>query len=174
MTIAALLEAVAARDPTAFSTLVDQFDKDLVRLAFVVCGDRGTAEDAAQATWERLWREPPRLRAPGHLKSWLPTVAANEARAVTRRGRRGREIETQLASAPRTAPVDVRDTIMNLDRAMVRLTDADREVLGRRSVLDLSAADIATLLGPTEVGARVRLHRAILKLRLELADDRDA
>jgi DNA-directed RNA polymerase specialized sigma24 family protein len=30
--------------------------------AYIVTGSREAAEDAAQAAWERLWRNPPRLR----------------------------------------------------------------------------------------------------------------
>lgn len=171
MTIASLLQAVSARDATAFATLVDEFDDDLIRLAFVVSRDVGTAEDAAQATWERLWRKPPDLRSPEALRSWLLTVVANEARGVARRRRRGQAIESRALTAHPIHGGDLADEILDLDRAIARLSDAEREVLGLRFVLDLSSADIAIHLGLSASGARVRLHRAIHKLRREMTDE---
>ncbi len=77
---ATLLAAVRERDQGAFAQLVAARDHDLLRLAFVITGNRHAAEDAVQATWERLWRKPPELRAPEKLRSWLLRVCANEAR----------------------------------------------------------------------------------------------
>ena len=171
MTIGSLLEAVGARDATAFTTLVDEFDDDLVRLAFVISRDVGTAEDAAQATWERLWRKPPSLRSPDALRSWLLTVAANEARAVGRRRRRGQAIESGAPTGHAIRAEDASDEILDLDRALGRLSEAEREVLGLKFALDLSSVDIATHLGLSASGARVRVHRAIQKLRRELIDE---
>lgn len=170
-TIGTLLDAVTSRDAEAFATLVERFDDDLVRLAFVISSDLATAEDAAQATWERLWRRPPRLQSPDKLRSWLLTVAANEARTSLRRRRRRQEIEAVVRRSAEGRTTDRRDAMLDVEKAVSRLSRQEREIVGLRFALDLPAAAIAAHLGLTESGARVRLHRAIQKLRKDLADE---
>jgi len=49
--IATTVERAIAGDEIAFARLVGAYHLDLVRVAFVICGDEGLAEDAAQAAW---------------------------------------------------------------------------------------------------------------------------
>ena len=167
--ISGLLDRIRARDESALTALVETFDRDLIRLAFMVCGDRQTAEDATQTTWERLWRNPPKLRAPDQLKSWLLTVAANEARQVARRQRRGVDVSRPGVVQSTTPPTDDVEHL-DLANALARLSAEQRELLGLRFVLEQSSATIAAHLGITPEGARSRVHRALNQLRSEMND----
>ena len=62
-----LLAAIRAGDRGAFTQVVAAHDTDLLRFAFVVCGDPDVASDAVQAAWQRLWQQPPELRDPARL-----------------------------------------------------------------------------------------------------------
>lgn len=73
------VERAIAGDEVAFARIVGAYHLDLVRVAFVVCGDEGLAEDAAQASWWIAWRKLGSLRDPDRLKPWLVAIAANEA-----------------------------------------------------------------------------------------------
>jgi RNA polymerase sigma-70 factor (ECF subfamily) len=169
MAVAALLDRVRARDQKALSALVEAFDHDLMRVAFLVGGDRQTAEDATQITWERFWKNPPTLRAPDQLKSWLLSVAANEARQAGRRHRRGIELSRPVSTETIAPPTDD-DARLDLANALARLTAPQREILGLRFVLEQSSSTIAAHLGITPEGARSRVHRALNQLRSEMGD----
>ena len=43
-------------EPEAFTALVDTHHAELVRVAYVVCGDVETARDAAQSAWIKAWQ----------------------------------------------------------------------------------------------------------------------
>jgi RNA polymerase sigma-70 factor (ECF subfamily) len=161
-----LLARVAAGDRGAFTQLVEEHDADMSRLCFVICGDAELARDATQNAWHRLWRRPPRLREESKLRSWLLSVAANEARQMIRRRRRGSELEARSASGSPEPP----DPVARLDLAasLARLTSDERELLALRYLLGLSSAEIAEHLRLTPEGARSRLHRLIGRLRLEM------
>ena len=166
---ATLLAAVRERDEAAFTQLVSSLDHELLRLAYVIAGDRQAAEDAAQATWERLWRHPPQLREPAKLHSWLLSVCANEARQAGRRTRRGAMLEAQAVdSAP---SVDLTADLADLRIALGRLSMSDRELLALRFAVDLPSAEIGEHLRLSPEGARTRLHRLLQHLRRELNHD---
>ena len=86
--IATTVERAIAGDEVAFARIVAAYHLDLVRVAFVICGDEGLAEDAAQAAWWIAWRKLPSLRDPERLRPWLVAVAANEARKLVKREHR--------------------------------------------------------------------------------------
>lgn len=165
-----LLEGVAARDTAAFTRLVTSFDRDLFRVAFMVAHDLEAARDAVQTTWQRVWSNPPALRDPGSLRSWLLSVAANEARQATRRAGRARARE-QRADTPAPAR-DPASGIGSLDlrAALVTLSPADRELLALRYVLDMTSGEIGGQLGLSPEGVRSRLHRLLHRLREVLSN----
>ncbi|HEX2141537.1 MAG TPA: sigma-70 family RNA polymerase sigma factor [Candidatus Limnocylindria bacterium] len=160
------LAAIARRDPEAFTALVAEHDRALVRLCYVITGDREQARDAAQSTWQRLWRDPPRMRDASKLRSWLLRVAANEARQVARRRRRGLELERENAADSPQRPDH--DELLDLAATLGRLGHQDRELLALRYVLELPSPQIAEHLGISAEGVRSRLHRLLGRLRQEM------
>jgi RNA polymerase sigma-70 factor (ECF subfamily) len=162
-----MIAAIRDKDPIAFTQLVAELDRDLTKLAYIITGSRELAEDAAQATWERLWRQPPELRDATKLRPWLRTVCANGARQAARRHRR----QTQLQTDPNSRGSDVEDLasdLADLKLALARLPAPDRELLALRFALDLPSHQIAEQLGLSAEGARTRLHRILKRLREEL------
>lgn len=165
--ISGLLDGVKAGDQDAFVHLVEALDHDLVRLAFVVSGDVEVAKDAAQITWERLWQNPPALRAPDRLKSWLLTVAANEARQMARRRRRGTVLELRETVPGSADPAD-QFHLVDLRRALGNLSAQERELVGLRFVLEMSSPEMGEHLGLSPEAVRTRLHRLLGRLREDL------
>jgi DNA-directed RNA polymerase specialized sigma24 family protein len=100
--IASTVERAIAGDELAFARIVGAYNLALVRVAFVICGDEGLAEDAAQAAWWIAWRKLHSLRDPDRLKPWLVAVAANEARKLARREHRHGVVELKVAVDPAT------------------------------------------------------------------------
>ena len=101
--IAPTVERAIAGDELAFARIVGAYHLDLVRVAFVITGDEGLAEDAAQAAWWIAWRKLPSLRDHDRIKPWLVAVAANEARKLIRREHRHGD-----RGARRSSPIPLR------------------------------------------------------------------
>lgn len=162
-----ILASLERGDHAAFTRLVEEHDTDMIRLCFVICGDVELARDATQNAWHRLWRDPPHLRDETRLRSWLLSVAANEARQLARRRRR-RAILEREAAARVTKEVEVGIDIVDLDRALAGLSPDERELLGLRYLIGLTSSEIGQHLGLTAEGVRTRLHRLLTRLRTEL------
>lgn len=84
---AALLEQAVAGDEAAFARIVATHHDAMSRVAFMVAGDLDLADEATAAPWALAWRKVGSVRAPDRLRSWLVSVAANEARDIVRRRR---------------------------------------------------------------------------------------
>ncbi|MAF47776.1 MAG: RNA polymerase sigma-70 factor [Rhodospirillaceae bacterium] len=76
-TDAALLRRIKAGDAAATALLVDQYLDRIVSYAFRMLSDRAEAEDVAQDTFIRLWRNLDKWRAEAPLIHWLHRVAYN-------------------------------------------------------------------------------------------------
>ena len=131
--IASTVERAIAGDELAFARLVGAYHLDLVRVAYVVCGDEGLAEDAAQAAWWIAWRKLPSLRDHDRPKPWLVAVAANEARKLAKRERRHPVVELKIESdpSPGADPAGAIDHV-DLANALGHLKPEDRALVALR------------------------------------------
>jgi len=169
---AALLREFAEhRSETAFAALVRGHLDLVYSVALRRCGG-GTAlaEEVCQLVFIDLARKaatlPARLSVAGWLHQHACFVAAKQLRAESRRHRR-EEIAMQLRTLAdetdwsRLAPV--------LDDALLDLAAADRDPLVQRYFGQRSFAEIGLGLGLGENAARMRVDRALDKLRARLA-----
>jgi DNA-directed RNA polymerase specialized sigma24 family protein len=115
--IASAVERAIAGDELAFARIVGAYHLDLVRVAYVICGDEDLAEDGAQAAWWIAWRKLASLRDPERLKPWLVAVAANEARKLVGREHRHGIVELKVAADPSPRPIPASITDWRTPRA---------------------------------------------------------
>ena len=166
-----ILARAAAGDEVAFASLVADHHADMRRVAYVVCHDVEMAEDACQQAWQISVRRLGHVREPAKVRSWLVSVAANEARKLARRQRRRTVIETRVRGIAETR-LEVSDAIDQVDlaRALSRLSPDDRMLIALRYYADLDSTQIAGIRGGSASGTRARLARLLARLRKELQD----
>jgi len=165
-----IVERAVAGDEIAFARIVADHHDDMARMAYFVCGDLDIAEEAEQSAWAVAYRRLKDLREPDRLRPWLMSIAANEARQLIRsRGRRRvRELSLGDQARPR-ATDDV--ALIDLANAIGRLDARDRAIVGLRFVGGFESAEIGRAMGMSASAVRVRLHRALERLRRDLGDD---
>lgn len=169
--MAATLHQAVAGDEAAFARIVAAYHGDMVRVAYGICGERESANDAVQAAWLIAWRKLRAVREPDHVRSWLVAVAANEARHLARR-RRGGVVEIAV-DPPAERSADPAEDISRVDlaNALRRLSPDERTLIALRYGADLDSSHIAPLLHVSPSGVRARLMRTMRHLRKELGDD---
>lgn len=147
-------------------------------LGFLVyrTGDRGLSEDLLADTFERVLRSRSKFDSRrGSGKSWLYSIALNllrdhqrraavESRALEGEWRGG---EDDAALDPGIGLVEQRDL---LTRSLAKLSPEEREALALRFGGDLTAPEIAELLGEKLTTVEGRVYRALRKLRDELPE----
>lgn len=166
---ASLVQRAAHGDEVAFARLVDTYHADLVRVAYITCGDAEVAKDAVQAAWMIAWKKLKGLREPDSVKGWLVAVAANEARHLARRQHRRALVQLKVAGADPQArdPAGVIDRV-DLLNALGRLNPDDRMLLALRYVAGFDSVELASSLGMSPSGTRARMGRLLERLRRDL------
>jgi RNA polymerase sigma-70 factor (ECF subfamily) len=135
--------------------------------------DRAQAEDVAQETLLRAWRNAEVLQeSRGSVRSWLFTVARNIVIDDWRSKKVRREILTDdVGDHPSTG--DRTDELLLswvVAEALTRLSPDHRTVLRECYYRGRSVAEAARLLGIPEGTVKSRTHYALRSLRLALAE----
>jgi RNA polymerase sigma-70 factor, ECF subfamily len=139
-----------------------------LREAQSVLGASGGAEDAAQEAAVRAWRRRDSCLTPERPQPWVATIARNEALRIA-----ARPLTVPLEAAGEPAEDSHEDDVLShadMDRALARLSGVDREVIRGRYWDDLDYRQLGRLLHIPEGTARVRLHRALARLREALVE----
>ena len=165
-----IVERAIAGDEVAFARIVAAHHDDMARIAYFVTGDLDVAEEAEQSAWAVAYRRLADLRDPDHLRPWLMSIAANEARQIAR-SRRRRTVREIVVDDPARPPDIDHAAMIDLADAVRRLDPKDRAIVGLRFIGGFESAEIGRARGMTAVGVRVRLHRLLGRLRKDLGDE---
>ena len=169
-----LLVRIADGDPAAVRALVARKLPRIHGLAQRMLGDSAEAEDVAQETFLRVWRQAPKWR-PGQARfdTWMHRVALN---LCYDRLRRRREIVTddppQVADegpAPDRG-LAAQDTGRRVAQALAKLPDRQREAVVLCHYQELGNIEAATVMGVTVEALESLLSRGRRALRAALAD----
>lgn len=168
-----LVERARRGDQAAFSELVRIHQPEVYTLAVRLTGDPVLAADITQEALVRAWRSIGRFRGEAAFGTWLYRITANAA--WTWKGRAARHAGVDLeAVGPRLrsdrrhdpeAAGERAELRARLDRALDRLPKAQRSIVILKDVYGWSHQEIAAALSISVTAAKVRLHRAHLKLR---------
>ncbi len=179
-TDAQLLTLSRERDGDAFAQLVDRHKDQVVNYLTRLTGCRDRAEDVAQETFLRFYKQLYRYREEGTLSAYLFRIATNLVRSEERRKRRWQmlrpifEASGLVAGGQAPSPSPQRDALASeehhqVTRALASLDVIYRAPLVLREIESLSYLEIAAALGCSEGTVKSRLHRGRQLLKQKLA-----
>jgi RNA polymerase sigma-70 factor, ECF subfamily len=173
-----LIARARAGDHDAYRKLVLEHANVAFRAAYAITGSAADAEDAAQEGFVKAYQALGRFRIGAPFRPWLLKIVANEARSRRRASRRRERLAERLASMPEPVSTVENDVIASeelrsLVAAVERLKPNDRLAIVARIVLGLSEKETASVLGVHRATAKMRVSRALRRLRLSL-DEQEA
>lgn len=166
-----LLREFAERNSeAAFRTLVERHAGMVHGTAVRLVRDAAVAEEIAQAVFILLARKAPNLSSVTVIAGWLHQttryVALESLRAERRRQQHHQEFAAMNDSADSAAVWN--QITPHLDEALHGLGGHDRNALVLRFLEGRSFAEVGTALGTSEAAAKMRVSRALDKLRQAL------
>ncbi|WP_173096931.1 SigE family RNA polymerase sigma factor [Actinomadura verrucosospora] len=136
----------------------------LMRLALVMVGDRGTAEDVVQDAFAGLYKRWPRLRDRDKALTYVRSAVLNGSRTALRRRRRPLRAVHAPAVWSAEAAAMVGEERREVMDALHRLPGRQREALVLRFFADLSVEEIAAAMGVSTGTVKSTTSRALAAL----------
>lgn len=168
-----LMTAYLDGDQHAFRCLFNRYAPQLHRAALRRGLSADDAADVVQQAFVHLHQGRRDFKPDSALRPWLYTIAFNIMRDYGRRRFSQRRLRERLAREPSVEatkePTSVCSQPTVMQKALNRLSNAQREVLVLHYFEELSFKEIAGILGGKEGAVRGRAHRAYEKLRAILA-----
>lgn len=185
-----LVEQAQRGDREAFEQLVYRHDRDILRLAFHMLGNREEAQEVFQETFLKAYRSLARFRSESSFYTWIYRIATNVALDRLRKRQNLREeisCEADTESNPdRPALKDTleeksyqsnperrlygREIGQKIHQALQTLSEKERLVFELRHYQGLRLRMIGDIMGSTEETAKNYLFRATQKLRAYLVN----
>lgn len=144
--------------------------KKIYRFIYYMVYDVKLTEDLTQDTFFRVWKSLSRYEEEkGTFTSFLFTVARNLVIDYSRRKKESRldpEIAESIASGE-----DIEEQVIRRERqeqvqyTLAKLDSLDRQIVMLRFFEELPTREIARIVDKKDGAVRVRLHRALAKLR---------
>lgn len=168
-----LLRDYCRGSETAFAELVRRHLNAVYSTALRRVGHPETARDVCQRVFTLLSRKASSLPRSGSLLGWLHRAAVHVSSDILRSERRRQSREQEACYLNSMSPDPGSDDVWHqvapqLDTALLDLPEVDRQALLLRFFERLPLAEVGRRLGTSEAAAKMRVGRAVTKLRERL------
>ena len=163
---------VGARRTADFDDWVAARGPALLRLAYVLTGNRADAEDAVQDALSRALPRWEHIRSTGDPDAYVRRMVVNAHTSWWRKFRRRESPVAEVFTAG-TAPPPAHEERDRVWAACLALPEDQRVAVVLRYYERLEYAEIAALTGVAEGSVRSRVSRGLATLRVTLGEDQD-
>jgi len=165
----ACIQKSLADDTEAFAAFVKQHQKMIHALAFRMTGSLHDAEDLAQETFIRAYRQLASFRGDSKFSTWLCQIAVNLSLNWRKRENRRGEIHSKWAEnavAENSVPEEFPDALSRrIQAALDRLPPKQRAAIVLTVYENCSHAEVAKLMQCAEATISWRVFAARQKLK---------
>lgn len=145
-----------------FEAIYQSYWDRIYRLCMGYVNDSEWAQDIAQETFITVWQKLPQFRHESSISTWIFRIASNQCL---------RQIEKQQRMPKGQLPAEMEDKlepnsddrISFLYRSISALNETDRIIISLE-LEGVKQAEIAEIIGISEINVRVRIHRIKDKL----------
>ncbi len=170
MTDETIMEAVKRGDLQQATLLFERFNKRIFNFLARMTMDRALAEDLTQNVFLRVIKYRTSYREGYKFHYWIYQIARNvfsyHYQANKNRFSDFVDVEKlrdQMAEQDEWPEQDEKERILH--RSLARLTEEQRELLVLTRFQQLKYEEVAAIMDTTVANIKVKVHRAILKLR---------
>jgi RNA polymerase sigma factor (sigma-70 family) len=170
MTDEMIMEAVKNGDLQQASVLFDRYNKRIFNFLARMTMDRQQAEDLAQNVFLRIIRYRTSYREGQKFQSWIYQIARNvfsDHYQAHKNKFAGfvdvEQIRDAMSDTNETDDQDEKERL--LQRSMAMLSEEQRELLVLTRFQHMKYEEVAAIMDTTVANIKVKVHRAIAKLR---------
>lgn len=165
-----LIYEILAGDAEAYAIVVKRYQKPIFNLMLRMTSSDEDARDLTQETFVRAYEKLEQYKASSPFFPWLYTIGMNLARDFQRRAKVSRNALETLSGQPDPPSNPAEGLHENVEAERVyqllqTLPPDYREALVLRFQEGLSVGELASALGVSVSGAKMRVHRGLTRLR---------
>jgi len=150
-------------DTQALTMIYERYKQGLYSFCYRLLGDGNSAEDVVHETFSKVLLEKGKLQNPASLKSWMFTIARNEAFAVINRTKKLRPITDDDDIFSQDSPLAIiegNEQTKLLESLLNQLLPQYKEVLLLREFESMNYEEIAAITGTTISSVKSKLFKA--------------
>lgn len=140
-----------------FTAIYKQYWDRVFRLCMGFVNDYDLAQDMAQETFISVWKNLPKYRAEADIGTWIYRIATNNCLRQIEKQKRVQVTDLPF-HLPETKQTGIEPQIALLYTFIAQLPEVDRIIISLE-LEDMPQADIAKIVGLSEVNIRVKIHR---------------
>jgi len=160
-----LVNAVLDGSKEAFAILVKRYERPVRAVALAVVGDHHLATDVSQDAFVKAYEALAGLRKPGAFGPWLMKITRRCALDFARRNPKETQFELNVTAAIENPNDQLDEEKQALLAAVVKLPEAERQVVMLRYFAGHSVKDVADIVGRGVGTVTKQLSRAHKRLR---------
>lgn len=170
MTDEMVMEAVKSGDLQQASLLFERYNRRIYNFLARMTMDQQLAEDLCQNVFLRMIKYRSSYREGSRFQSWIYQIARNvfsdHYQSVKNKYSAFVDVEKisdHMADNEESQLQDEKEIL--LQRSMARLTEEQRELLVLTRFQQMKYEEVADLMNTTVANIKVKIHRAIIRLR---------
>jgi len=166
----------------AYEILVQRFKNPLTNFVFRFLGDYEACTDVVQETFIKVYKNKDSYKSIAKFSTWIYTIAGNLAKTELQRRRRrklfsinsyGEDEETYEIPDESYRPDIITDSGIKdelIQKALLKVSDAYREMVILRDIQEMSYEEIAEITGVNVGTVKSRINRGRAQLQKLLKD----
>lgn len=166
-----IIDKVLAGEQSLYAELVNKYKSYAFTIANKILQNRPEAEEAAQDGFIKAYHHLAGFNRESKFSTWLYRIVFNTAISYKRKSRQQfQSLESTVIEYSQDADgmLEKTDKKKYLNQALLQLNEADRTALNLFYLEEFSLEEIAQITGMNANTAKVRIHRARLRLADEL------
>ena len=151
-----------------FEEIYDVYSPKIFRVCMAYINDYEQARDLTQETFIAVWQNLPSFRNESLISTWIFRIATNNCLRALERSKRTHttELPTQI---PIVQEESQEEKLTFLYRCIAELEETEKIIISL-VLEEIPQAEIASIVGLSEVNTRVKIHRIKDKLSKKFKD----
>jgi RNA polymerase sigma-70 factor (ECF subfamily) len=149
------------------TTLFDRYHIRIFNFLYKMTRDKMVSEDLTQDVFAKVIKYRSSYNN-GNFASWIYTIARNIFSSYYQKQKKERSHmieDDSLDSGEVLITESNQEELDHLQRALTQLKPSDRELIVMHRIQEIKYAQIAEIIDSTEIAVKVRVHRALKKLK---------
>lgn len=151
-------------DAAAYAVIVRRYQSEALRFAYLITGERGAAEDAAQDAFLNAYLNISRYDPNRPFRPWLYKILSNAALKKRRKSQPGPLDDNTASPTDPQEQAALDEQSATLQLALAQLPEAQRTALALKYYSGFSENEIATITRANVGTVKSRLHYGKLAL----------